>query len=107
MPMFLAQKKCIPCDKGASALSPQEAQVLLGNLSGWTISDKWLKKSYKFKNFVQALTFVNKVGEVAEGENHHPDMELGWGYVNIRLQTHSVGGLHENDFILAAKIDAL
>jgi 4a-hydroxytetrahydrobiopterin dehydratase len=105
--MSLARKKCTPCEKGACALPRQQAELMLESLSGWQIDDKWLKKSYKFKNFAQALAFVNHVGELAEAENHHPDIGLGWGYVDIRLQTHSVGGLHENDFILAAKIDAI
>ena len=59
----------------------------------------------KFKNFMAALAFVNKIGEIAEAEGHHPDIGVGWGYCNIRVQTHAIGGLHENDFILAAKIN--
>ena len=107
--MTLAQKHCVPCEKGTSAMNAMEAKAALAQLSGWRISDdgKWLLKDYTFKNFVQALSFVNKAGEVAESENHHPDIGLGWGYVNIRLQTHSAGGLHGNDFIMAAKIDSI
>jgi len=82
---------------------------MLKELSGWHISSDgaWLRKSYKFKNFMQALKFVNAVGKVAEAEQHHPDIKLGWGYADISLQTHDAGGLHQNDFIVAAKIDEI
>lgn len=106
--MGLAQKNCVSC-KGASALSAGEAAGMLKELSGWEIvrDGKWLHKVYKFKNFIKALDFVNRVGAEAEREGHHPDIKLGWGYVEIDLQTHDVGGLHANDFILAAKIDTI
>lgn len=107
--MSLSAKKCMPCEKGTSALPTDKAQALLKEISGWRIAEegKWLLKSYKFKNFVTALAFVNKVGELAEEQGHHPDIGLGWGYVDIRLQTHAAGGLHENDFIMAAKIETI
>lgn len=107
--MVLAEKHCVECRKGTAAMPLEQAQALLTNLPGWQMVDngKWLTKNYKFKNFVDALAFTNKVGQVAEAEGHHPDLGLGWGYVDIRLQTHTVGGLHENDFILAAKIEKL
>lgn len=107
--MDLSQKHCSPCAEGARALPREEAEVLVKDLPGWSITPdgKWLVKKYKFKNFVQALALVNKVGELAEAEQHHPDMELGWGYANIQLQTHAAGGLHENDFILASKIEKI
>jgi 4a-hydroxytetrahydrobiopterin dehydratase len=107
--MKLAQKQCVPCRGRLPRLDHAKARELLTQLSGWKISKdrKWLNKSYKFKNFAEALTFVNKVGKIAEKEGHHPDIRFGWGYVGIGLQTHAIGGLHENDFILAAKIDSL
>ncbi len=107
--MTLSQKHCVPCRKDAKALEPKEAQALLENLPGWKLvqNNTWLEKTYTFKNFAQALHFTNEVGKIAETQNHHPDIALGWGYVTIRLQTHAVGGLHENDFILAAKIDVI
>lgn len=107
--MKLSQKVCTACHNDVPALSDKEAAALLGELSGWAISEdkKWLVKHYKFRNFVKALAFVNAVGNVAEAENHHPDIALGWGYADVRLQTHHIGGLHENDFIVAAKIDAI
>ncbi len=103
----LANKHCIPCRKGAQPLAREAAQALCATLPGWSISADglWLCKSYRFKNFIQALAFANRIGALAEAENHHPDIALGWGYVGIRLQTHAAGGLHENDFILAAKIE--
>jgi 4a-hydroxytetrahydrobiopterin dehydratase len=107
--MNLADKTCIACRKGAKPLATDKAKALLKHLSRWSISEDgvWLLKAFKFKNFAQALAFANQVGEIAEAQNHHPDIMLGWGYVNVRLQTHAAGGLHENDFIVAAKIDAL
>ena len=107
--MDLAAKKCIPCEGGAAPLSKDEATVLLAQLKGWQLSDdaKEIEKSWKFPDFAQALAFVNKVGAIAEEENHHPEIEFTWGKVEIELSTHSIGGLSENDFILAAKIDAL
>ena len=105
----LASKSCVPCQGGAKALSAEEAKSLLKETPGWEISTdgKWLTRKFKFKNFVEAMAFVNKAGEVAEKEQHHPDIDLGWGYANFKLQTHDVGGLHQNDFILAAKINLI
>ncbi len=90
-------------------LTIQQAEGFAQEVDGWILKDgaKKIEKEIKFKNFAEALAFVNKVGAVAEEENHHPDIELGWGKVQITLMTHSIGGLSENDFILAAKIDAL
>lgn len=105
--MSLVQKKCVPCEGGISPISEKDAQQRLNEIPGWEIVDggKWLERKMKFKNFMAALEFVNKIGEIAESEGHHPDIGVGWGYCNIRVQTHSIGGLHENDFILAAKIN--
>lgn len=107
--MMLKAKHCTPCREGAPALSPEAARALLKELPGWEISQggKWLEKTYRFTDFAEALKFVNHVGDIAEAENHHPDFTLGWGYAGLRLQTHTVGGLHENDFIMAAKINAI
>ena len=107
--MTLSEKHCVPCRKDMGALSPADAETFLKALTGWELIDagKMLSKRWTFKNFAQALAFVNRIGEIAETENHHPDIAFGWGYVTIRLQTHRIGGLHENDFILAAKIDKL
>lgn len=107
--MELQNKTCVACRGDLPGLSAAEARALLQQVPGWALdaSGKWLLRSYTFANFKQALAFVQKVGDVAEQENHHPDITFGWGYVNIRIQTHAIGGLHENDFILAAKINIL
>ena len=105
--MALTDQKCVPCEAGTMPLTIQEAQNLLKEVSTWTLSPdaKKISKTFKFKNFAEALVFTNKVGAIAEAEGHHPDIALAWGKVGITLSTHSIGGLSENDFILAAKID--
>ena len=107
----LVNKKCVPCHGGVSALTLAEAQSMLGRLlsGGWQLVEdgKALKREFKFPDFFRAMSFVNAVAHIANVEDHHPDIECGWGYCRIRYQTHSIGGLHENDFICAAKIDAL
>jgi 4a-hydroxytetrahydrobiopterin dehydratase len=104
----LATRKCEPCKAGTPALAGAERDHLLSQLSGWSIEEgKRLAKEYRFPDFRQALGFVNRVGELAEEQGHHPDLELGWGRVKITLWTHSIGGLSESDFILAAKADRL
>ena len=105
----LLEKKCISCSIGDIPLSPDEIDEYLENLqNGWkVIEDKKIEKTYKFKNFKEALDFTNKVGELAEAEGHHPDIYLAWGKVIIYLWTHKINGLHENDFIMAAKIDKI
>ncbi len=102
----LASKKCIPCSVGAPSLMEDEIEELKKSLKeGWEVIDnKKLKKIFKFRNFKEALDFTNKIGAIAEEEGHHPDIHLSWGRVVIELWTHKIGGLHENDFILAAKI---
>jgi 4a-hydroxytetrahydrobiopterin dehydratase len=105
----LTGKVCTPCLGGTPPLSPTEAQDFQQQTPKWDLTDSatWIRRSFGFDNFVGALDFVNKVGALAEDEGHHPDFALGWGYVDISLQTHKIRGLHENDFILAAKIDAI
>jgi len=104
----LANRHCVPCHAGTPRLSGAEAAALLRELRGWTMEGgERLSKEYRFADFRSALAFVARVGEVAEGEDHHPDVEFGWGYARLKIQTHAVGGLTENDFILAARIDAL
>lgn len=107
--MKLGDKKCIPCSTGAPRLKRREIKQLLAKLnSGWKA--KWrhhIEKTFVFKNFKQALDFTNKVGKIAEKEGHHPDIYLSWGKVKVITYTHKINGLHENDFILAAKIDRI
>ena len=104
----LVSKKCVPCHGGVSALTLAEAQKQLGLLeAGWKLIEdgKAISREFKFADFYRSMSFVNAVAHIANVEDHHPDIECGWGYARIRYQTHSVGGLHENDFICAAKID--
>jgi 4a-hydroxytetrahydrobiopterin dehydratase len=105
----LATKKCVACRGDVPPLTREGAESHQKQTPEWAISPdtKRIERAFKFKNFKQALAFVNKVGEIAETEGHHPDISFGWGYANIVLQTHSIGGLHENDFIVAAKIDRI
>lgn len=104
----LASRKCQACDEGTPALKGEELRKLYGKLEDWImVNEHHLEKEYRFPDFREALAFVNRVGEVAEEEGHHPDIFLTWGKVQLTLWTHSVGGLSENDFILAAKADAL
>lgn len=89
-------------------LPEAEVRRLLTQLEGWQVAaGKELTKTYAFKNFVQAVDFVNAITPLAEQEGHHPDLEVGWGRVAVKLRTHAIDGLTENDFILAAKIDQL
>lgn len=104
----LSTKHCVPCKGGVPTLTEDKAAGLLEQLRGWEIVDNHhLAKNLKFPDFKTALAFVNRVGELAERENHHPELFLSWGKVRIELCTHKVNGLTENDFVLAAKIDAL
>jgi 4a-hydroxytetrahydrobiopterin dehydratase len=103
----LTAKHCVPCEGGVPALTAEEIAPLMTQLDGWSVDGvKKLTKTYRFPDFVQALAFVNRAGAVAEEEGHHPDLYLTWGKVGVELTTHAIGGLSENDFILAAKLDA-
>lgn len=102
----LARRTCTPCRDGMPALSEAEARGLLARLEGWCIAaGPRLTKSWRLADFATALAFVNRIGAIAEAEDHHPDLALAWGRVGVELWTHAAGGLTENDFIVAAKID--
>ena len=108
----LADKKCIPCKGGIPPFNMSEIHKYLKKVDGWDVKENqsksfYLIKEFKFKNFLESQNFVNKVGEIAEKEGHHPDISFGWGYAKIRIFTHSIKGLAESDFILAAKVDQL
>ena len=104
----LADRTFTPCRAGTPPLSPDEFQPLLGQLHGWKVEDgKKIDKSYRFGNFVEAVAFVDAIVPVAEAEGHHPDLFVKWGEVRVYLWTHAAGGLTENDFVMAAKIDQL
>ena len=104
----LLKKKCVPCEGGMFPLIREEAQKLLEQISDWELSEdvKNISKQYKFKDFIGAINFINNVAELAESEGHHPDIHINYNKVILELSTHAIGGLSENDFILAAKIDA-
>ncbi len=108
--MNLLDQKCVPCEGGVDPMTKMDAESMRDfHVKDWEISDdaKHISKKFKFKDFKDALEFVNKVGAIAESEGHHPDIELGWGKVNITLTTHAIGGLSQNDFIVAAKINVI
>jgi len=102
----LAEKKCVPCEGDVPALEGKEIEKYLEQIEGWEVMDgHHIQKTYKFDDFKQALEFVNKVGEIAEEEGHHPEIWFTWGKVRVKVYTHAADGLTENDFILAAKCD--
>ncbi len=106
----LRQKKCLPCEGGVPALSTDEACLLTKAAPDWTISTdgKWISRSIRFKNFAEMMKAVVKIADLAEAEAHHPDLHLtGYRHLRIELTTHAIGGLSENDFVLATKIDHL
>jgi 4a-hydroxytetrahydrobiopterin dehydratase len=105
----LTDKRCVTCTKGAEPLKGDKIERQRKELDpAWHVVDEHhLERQFTFDEFRQALAFVNEVGELAEQQGHHPDIYLGYGKVKIQLWTHKIDGLHENDFILAAKIDAL
>lgn len=105
----LSQKKCIPCTGGIPPLTEDEIKLYLKQLrSHWEIKDNHhLFKNFSFPDFKTALDFTNQVGQIAENENHHPDIYLAWGKVEITIWTHKINGLTESDFILASKIETL
>ncbi len=101
-------KKCVPCEGGTPFIPEGRARELLGTLDGWSLRDGALWKQLRFADFRAAVAFVNAAAEVAEQEGHHPDLFLhGYRFLDVTLSTHAIGGLSENDFILAAKLDAL
>jgi 4a-hydroxytetrahydrobiopterin dehydratase len=105
----LAEKTCIPCRGGTPPLDASAAKQLLAQAPSWTLVDDAhrLERTFRFPDFKRAMELVTKIGELAEAEGHHPDIHFGWGYVTVSLHTHKIKGLHENDFIMAAKINRL
>jgi 4a-hydroxytetrahydrobiopterin dehydratase len=105
---MLSQQHCQPCEKGTLPLDQDRIQAYLAQTPGWSVEEGTLTRDVKVKNFREALALVNRIGELAEDEGHHPDLCIhDWNHVRIDLLTHSIGGLSENDFILAAKISEL
>ncbi|GAC1446141.1 MAG: 4a-hydroxytetrahydrobiopterin dehydratase [Pyrinomonadaceae bacterium] len=104
----LADKKCVPCSGGTPRLTAEQIAPLIKQLDKWdAINNHHLHKNYTFPDFKTALAFVNAVGDVAEAEGHHPDINFTWGKADITIYTHAIDGLSESDFILAAKIDKI
>tara|TARA_Y100001958_G_scaffold156916_1_gene150685 strand:+ start:676 stop:1080 length:405 start_codon:yes stop_codon:yes gene_type:complete len=108
----LAKKKCIPCEGNIPPFDKSEIHKYLKKVDGWDVQSNqeesfFLIKEFYFDNFLESQKFVNKVGDIAEKENHHPDISFGWGYCKVKIYTHAIKGLAESDFILAAKIDQI
>ncbi len=108
----LAKKKCIACSGDIPPFDKNEIHMYLKKVDGWEVKNNqdksfFLWKEFIFKNFKESQNFVNKVGDIAEKENHHPDLTFGWGYCRVKIFTHAIKGLAESDFILAAKIDKI
>jgi 4a-hydroxytetrahydrobiopterin dehydratase len=109
MTELLVEQTCVPCRGGIPPLSLDDARQFLQQAPGWTLLDdgKLLQRTFRFANFRASLDFVRDAGELAEAERHHPDITFGWGYATISLRTKKIKGLHQNDFIMAAKLDRL
>ena len=108
----LSKKKCIPCEGNIPPFDYSEIHKYLKKVDGWDVKENenknfYLIKEFKFKNFIESQNFINQVGNIAETENHHPDIFFGWGYAKIKIFTHAIKGLAESDFILASKIDKI
>lgn len=104
----LTKKHCIPCEAGTPPLGAAAIAMHAKNVPDWQVADmKKISREFKFKDFQQSMAFINRVAEIAESEGHHPDISIFYNLVRLELSTHAIGGLSENDFILAAKIDAL
>lgn len=105
----LTEKTCKPCEGGVKPLARDEAEKFISQLKGWEMSDEAdaIYQTFRFKNYYQTMAFVNAVAWIAHQEDHHPDMEIGYSRCMVYYSTHAIGGLSENDFICAAKIDAL
>ena len=106
----LATKHCEPCEKGTEPLSQSAAEEYLASVPDWRLvtgERLTIARDLRFKDFAQAMQFVNRIAELAEAEGHHPDFCVSWNRVNLKLITHAIGGLSENDFIMAAKITEL
>jgi 4a-hydroxytetrahydrobiopterin dehydratase len=105
----LTAKRCVPCEGGVAPMDESQARGMLGQLHDWELGEdgKEISRSFKFKNYYETMAFVNALAWVAHREDHHPDLQVGYNRVAVHFSTHSIGGLSENDFICAAKINAL
>lgn len=105
--MELIKKKCVPCEGGVPRLSPEAVKNLLAEVSNWEFVEDRIHKTFKFKKFMGSIQFVDEMAKLAEAEGHHPNFCVNFREVEVTIWTHAIGGLSENDFILAAKIDTL
>lgn len=103
----LARKKCKPCEGGVAPLTPEQIRPMLKGLDGWALADGAIAKTYEFRNYFETMAFVNAAAWISHREDHHPDMLVGYNKCRVAYVTHAIGGLSENDFICAAKLDAL
>ena len=105
----LASKTCTPCRGGIPPLTREQAELFHAQAPDWRLAEEAhrIERSFRFRNFREALTFVQEIGELAEAEGHHPDISFGWGNATVSLQTKKIKGLHENDFIMATKVDQI
>ncbi len=103
--MALADSKCSSCDVKTAAMTMDQAEAMGRQIPEWTVQEKQIERTFTFPNFIEAVRFADRVAAIAEEENHHPEMHISWGKARIELSTHKIGGLSENDFIVAAKID--
>jgi len=103
----LARKKCVPCEGGVAPLTPAQVGPLLKGLEGWALDGGAIAKTYRFKDYHETMAFVNAAAWVSHREDHHPDLLVGYNQCRVSYITHAINGLSENDFICAAKLDAL
>lgn len=103
----LEQGRCVPCEGGVPKLDPEQVESRLAQVTGWRLDGDKIAKRFEFADFVELMAFVNRMADLAESEGHHPDFTVHYRVLDVSLWTHAIGGLSENDFILAAKIDAL
>ena len=103
----LARKKCKPCEGGVAPLAAEQVRPMLKGLQGWALDGKTIAKTYEFKNYFETMAFVNAAAWISHREDHHPDMRVGYNECRVAYITHAIDGLSENDFICAAKLDAL
>ena len=109
MTTALVEKTCTPCRGGIPPLTPEEAESYRSQAPAWALVDgaTRIERTFRFKNFREAFAFVSRAAELAEAEGHHPDITFGWGYATVSLRTKKIKGLHENDFIMATKLDRI
>ena len=104
----LAQQKCVPCESNTPPLSAEEVKAVMQTFPLWSVkNNSRIEKTVETKDFISSLKLANQIGQLAEDEGHHPDLEISWGKLKISLETHAIGGLSKNDFVMAAKIDLI